>query len=136
MKTLIYLLAIVALAVSCNSTKNATDKNTTVSTAQNTNMPDTIYRLSVSFISIGAGTDKKAKQQYDQYIIQYEQKNKIKLNYEIVNWGREGEIDYCFKLSELNKNQQDQFVTETKEILKSSSLVRFKENTTCRQKRK
>ena len=135
MKTLIYLFAIVALA-SCNSTKNATDKNTALSTSQNINTPDTIYRLSVSFISIGAGTDKKAKQQYDQYIIQYKQKNKIKLNYEIVNWGREGEIDYCFKLSELNKNQQDLFVTETKETLKSSSLVRFKENTTCRQKRK
>lgn len=74
-------------------------------------MPDTIYRLSVSFISIGAGIDRKAKPQYSKYIIEFAQKNKIKLNCEIVNWGREGEVDYCFELTELDEKQQELFLT-------------------------
>ncbi len=135
MKKLIFLIAIITL-FACNSTKKVTDKKTTTSTTQNTITTDTNYRFSVSFISIGAGTDKKAKQQYDHYITEYEQKNKVKLNYEITNWGREGEVDYCFKLVELDKKKQELFIIETKEILKSSSLVRYKENMTCRQKKK
>lgn len=135
MTNLISLFAIITL-FACNSTKKVTDKNATTSTNQNTITTDTNYRFSVSFISIGAGTDKKAKKQYDIYITEYEQKNKIKLSYEIANWGREGEINYCFKLTELDKKKQELFVTETKEILKNSSLVRYKENATCRPKKK
>lgn len=120
----------------CNSTKNVTDKKTTTSKTQNTITTDTNYRFSVSFISIGAGIDKKAKQKYDQYITEYEQKNKVQLNYETTNWGREGEVDYCFKLTELDKKKQELFIIETKEILKTSSLVRYKENMICRQKKK
>ena len=134
MKNLISLFIIVAM-IACNSTKNATDKNAIQSTSQNTSKTDSLCHLSVSFISIGSGTDKKARQEYDQYIIQYEQKNKIKLNYEIIPWGREGENDYCFKLNELNKQQQDQFITETKEILKNSSLVRYSENSINKHKK-
>ncbi len=135
MTNVISLFAIITL-FACNSTKKVTDKNTTTSTTQNTITTDTNSRFIVSFISIGAGTDKKAKQEYGQYITGYEQKNKVKLNYEKTSWGREGEVDYCFKLTELDKKKQELFIIETKEILKSSSLVRFKENTTCRQKRK
>ncbi len=135
MKNLFFLIAIITL-FACNSTKKLTNKNTTTSTTQSTITTDTNYRFSVSFISIGAGTDKKAKQQYIQYITEYEQKNKVKLNYETTNWGREGEVDYCFKLTELDKKKQELFIIETKEILKSSSLVRYKENATCRHKKK
>ena len=135
MKNLIFLVAISTL-VACNSNKKVTDTKTTTSTAQTTVTTDTNYRFGVSFISIGAGTDKKAKQQYEQYIAEYEQKNKVKLNYETTNWGREGEVDYCFKLEELDEKKQELFIIETKEILKSSSLVRYKENMTCHLKKK
>ena len=127
MKNLIYFSAVISI-LACNSTKKATAKNLTSSTSNNINAIDTLYRLSVSFISIGAGTDKKARQDYDQYLTQYEQKNKIKLSYKITPWGREGEKDYCFKLNELNKKQQEVFIAETKEVLKNSTLVRYKEN--------
>jgi len=127
MKNLIYFSAVISI-LACNSTKKATVKNLTPSTSNNINEIDTLYRLSVSFISIGAGTDKKARQDYDQYLIQYEQKNKIKLSFKITPWGREGEKDYCFKLNELNKKQQEVFIAETKEVLKNSTLVRYKEN--------
>lgn len=135
MKNLFFLIAITTL-FACNSNKKVTETKTTTSTTQNAISTDTNYRFSVSFISIGAGTDKKAKQQYDQYIVEYEQKNKVKLNYETTNWGREGEVDYCFKLEELDDKKQENFIIETKEILKSSLLVRYKENMTCHQKKK
>ncbi len=120
----------------CNSAKNVTDKKTINSTNQDTISSDINYRFSVSFISIGSGIDKQSKHKYDQYITEYEQKNKLQLSYETTNWGREGEVDYCFKLTELDKKKQKLFIIETKEILKTSSLVRYKENITCRQNKK
>lgn len=134
MKFLFYLIVVISL-IACNNTKKVTENNTTKSTSNNTNMSEINYRLIVSFISIGEGTDQKTKQKFEQFISQYEKINKTKLNYEIVNWGREGEVDYCFKLIELKEKQQESFVTETKELLKSSSLVNLTENTTCPHKR-
>ncbi|MEI6879916.1 MAG: hypothetical protein WCK82_01055 [Bacteroidota bacterium] len=135
MKNLIFLIAMFAL-FACNSAKNVTDKKTINSTNQDTISSDINYRFSVSFISIGSGIDKQSKHKYDQYITEYEQKNKLQLSYETTNWGREGEVDYCFKLTELDKKKQKLFIIETKEILKTSSLVRYKENITCRQNKK
>lgn len=135
MKNVIFLIAMFTL-FACNSAKNVTDKKTINSTNQDTISADINYRFSVSFISIGSGIDKQSKHKYDQYITEYEQKNKLQLSYETINWGREGEVDYCFKLTELDKKKQKLFIIETKEILKTSSLVRYKENITCRQNKK
>ena len=63
-------------------------------------------------------------------------KNNVKIISEISQWGREGDVDYCFKLTELNILQQDKFIKEAKELLNSYSLVKFYENTTCKRKRK
>jgi hypothetical protein len=57
--------------------------------------------------------------------------NKVDLKVKTLRWGREGEIDYCLKLSELNNQQQVKFIADTKEVLKKSKLVRYYENTTC-----
>ena len=76
------------------------------------------------------------RKQFDQYLADYEQKNKVKLEYEITPWGREGEADYCFQLTALDNKKQDQFIMQTKEVLKKSSLVRYSENVTCRQNKK
>jgi hypothetical protein len=133
MTKLILLFAVITL-FGCNSSKKVTDQNEITPVTENTSTTDANYRFSVSFISIGAGTDKNAIQQFDAYIAEYQQKNKLKLSFEITKWGREGEIDYCLKLSELDKKKQELFITKTKEILQSSSLVRYKENATCRQK--
>ena len=132
MKGLFFFIAIIAL-FACSSAKKTNDKKTTT---QNIITIDTNYRFSVSFISIGEGTDKKAKQIFEQYLEESQKKNNEKLIYKPVNWGREGEVDYCFMLTELDKEKQELFITETKEILKSSSLVRFRENAICRQKKK
>ncbi len=135
MKNLIYMLFLSMAIMACNSSKKATEPNVSEAPVLQRDVPEEVivYRLSVSFVSIGGGTDQKAREKYNQYMAEYEQKNKVKLSPEIAKWGREGEVDYCFKLTELSKKQQDVFVEETKEVLKSSSLVRYTENTTtCR----
>ena len=127
MKNLIYFSAIISM-LACNSSKKATIKNTTTASTQDPITTNTNHYFTVSFISIGTGPDRKAKSKYDQYLIQYEQKNKIKLSYEIIPWGKEGEFNYCFKINELDKKQQEVFIAETKEVLINSTLVRYKEN--------
>jgi len=122
----------ILLAIACNSAKKTTES----STSKTITLPDSIYRFNISFISIGNGIDSKAKQQFNEFITQFNSNNKVAITPEIVNWGREGEIDYCLKLADINNDLQIKFITETKELLKSSKLVRYKENSTCRQKRK
>jgi hypothetical protein len=97
---------------------------------------DSIYRFNVSFISIGSGTDSKAKQQFNDFITQFNNNNKVTITPEIVSWGREGETDYCLKLNDLNIELQNKFIADTKELLKNSKLIRYKENTVCKPKRK
>ena len=120
------------LAIACNSTKKITEN----STAKSTVLPDSIYRFNVSFISIGSGTDSKAKQQFNDFITQFNNNNKVTITPEIVNWGREGETDYCLKLNGLNSELQNKFIADAKELLKNSKLIRYKENIVCRPKRK
>ena len=133
MKHNIFLIALMAL-LSCNSNKQST-QDTTPSMGQNTKPGDIKDRFSVSFISIGAGTDGKAKDQFEQFIPAFEQKIKVKLAFEKIPWGREGEVDYCFDLTGLDTKKQTQFIAETKELLKGSTLVQYKENEPCQQKR-
>jgi len=133
MKHTFFLIALITL-LGCNSNKQTTE-NTTPSMDQNTKPADPNDRFSVSFISIGAGTDGKSKDQFDQFIPVFEQKNKVKLKYEAIPWGREGEVDYCFDLTGLDTKKQTQFIAETKDLLKGSTLVQYKENEPCQQKR-
>jgi len=134
MKITVVLILFLFGFVACNTSKKTTETKSQNQVSQKKPLPDSLYRFTVSFISIGSGTDKNAKQQFIQFIQQFNKKNNVKVNAEIANWGREGETDYCLKLSELNKQQQNQFLTETKEILKSSTLVRYEENSICRHK--
>ncbi len=125
-----FLIFIFNFLFTACSTSDKTIKNSVKAGIIN---PDLITRLSVSFISYGTGIDFETKKIFNDYISNYEIKNKIKLSYEIVNWGREGEIDYCFKLSELKSKQQEKFIADLKETLKNSKLVRYTENKPCKK---
>lgn len=101
--------------------------------------PDPIvtnYRITVSFISIGGGPDYKTKEKFDKYVADFGKKNHVKIKYEQVGWGREGEVDYCFALLELEEPQKSTFVKEVKAMIGENELVKIKENTTCRKPRK
>lgn len=127
MKKYLYILALVPLAA-CHNPKKVPVKQPVTAQQTTGNM-----RFIVSFISIGSGTDREAMRQFDTYITKFEEKNSVKLNAEKTNWGREGEIDYCFKLDELKVKQQETFIKETRELLKNSTRVRYMENSPCRQ---
>ena len=129
MNKILMILTILNTAMfSCKSTKKTTsaDATTTVAastTAENANL----YRLSVSFYSIGGGTDSEAIQKLNHFLTSY----KPTIANETSRWGREGEVNYCFRLSELSKKDQVKFIEEVKKLLASSQLVRIEENKEC-----
>jgi hypothetical protein len=86
------------------------------------------HRVVVSFISIGAGTDSRAREQLGRYIDESEKKFKIYLSYVSKGWGREGESDFLFPLDELNQAQQKEFVAGLKELFKGNELIHIEEN--------
>ncbi len=122
----------IIFAIACNSSK----KTIANKSAQSTTVKDSTYRFNVSFISIGSGIDSKAKQQFNEFVEQFNNKNKVTITPEITTWGREGETDYCIKLEELSSEIQKIFINETKELLKNSKLIRYSENSMCKQRKK
>lgn len=157
MKTLnAFIFAITLMLVSCGSTKNTPQKETTteatpappvtsvvseeaapvVSPANGEREPqtdpkETVYRLIISFISIGEGTDGEARKMMDNVLGIWAEHNQVTLKYDTFPWGREGEVDFCFRLSELNTELQDAFVSEMKEVMKGRNLIQITENQKC-----
>jgi hypothetical protein len=135
-------LALMAGLTSCKpgnqasaTSESADNKETTVSVSNNSDSQSNTSRLIISFISIGEGTDFKAKDTMDVFLARYQDENKKTVKYESVPWGREGEVDFCFKLSELNSKEQKKFVEDIRAKLKFSELVQVSENQPCRQRR-
>ena len=128
--TLYILLSLILSACFCS--KKSSKTQTEVETKESIIPSDSIFKIRISFISIGAGIDGSAVLKFQEFLRNFEATHSLKLNYKIVNWGREGETDYCFKLSEINASQQNQFVVEAKDVLKNSNLVRYKEDCVCR----
>ena len=81
--------------------------------------------LVVSFISIGAGTDYKAKEKLDFYVNDFESKHQVRLNVTIKHWGREGETDYIYDLSKLSRKQCKAFVEEIEALFADNNLVKI-----------
>lgn len=84
-------------------------------------------RLLVSFISKGEGIDYKTSEVFEKFLAEY----RPAVTYEKVHWGREGEIDYCLKLTELSTKDQDKFVQDARIALANKPLVLIEENTPC-----
>ena len=128
--------------VSCKTSKNNSEvkeekKKTETVIASDTHPQSNSnnYRFTISFFSRGNGTDGATIEKLNKFIKEYEEKNKVKLVCEITHWGKEGETDYCLKLSEINPKQQDQFVSDAKTLLQTSNIVTIAENTTCVHKK-
>src|SRR5258708_335160 len=129
---LIILIGILNI-FACSSSKKA---STAVLIKSNDSIKVVNYRLIVSFISTGQGPDIKAKAEFKNYISNFEQSQNVKISYEEIHWGREGESDYCMKLSELNSVQQNNFINGVKNIFNGNKLVFIKENSPCMNIRK
>lgn len=123
----VYLLTIgLFLLGSCQSPRQGQ------ATSSNAAMQD-VYRCTVSFISIGSGIDKVARQNFLSLIARYKNKTGKDIVFHSVSWGREGETDYCLRLAELSAEQQERFISELRDVLNSSTRVRVTENSTCRE---
>ncbi len=92
-------------------------------------------RLVISFYSICCGIDHKAQDELDKFIRRYEKTKRKQLTKTSARWGREGEIDYCLKLSELSPREQKRFISQVRLLLKKSKLVRINENAACQSGR-
>lgn len=92
-------------------------------------------RLVVSFYSICCGIDHQAREKLDKFINNYEKAKGKQLTRSAVRWGREGEIDYCLKLSELSPREQKRFIAKVRSLLKRSKLVHINENVACQSER-
>jgi hypothetical protein len=91
------------------------------------------YRLVVSFISFASGTDGAARKKIDEYIAQFEKEKRVTLAKEVVRWGKEGEVDYCFGLTELSQSDQANFVEKINSL--RSKRVTTQENAPCSHKK-
>ena len=129
----ILLVLLVLFTIACSSVKKPIASE--MQDPKGIAVPDSIYRFTVSFISKGAGIDHKAQEIFTGFLRDVHAQNKDSIIVEIMKWGREGEIDYCFKLNTLTSEQQLQFIEDTKQLLKNSMLIRYKEYSPGRQKR-
>ncbi len=85
------------------------------------------YPLVVSFYSKGEGIDNKVNEAFVKFLASYTKK----IVYEPTHWGREGEIDYCLKLSKLPPAEHADFIKKAKDLLSKSALVHVNENAKC-----
>jgi len=107
------------LSFACKHTKST----------EKTSVPaPTTYRAIVSFGSAGSGIDSKTAAQLESYVISFGKAEGKAIAYEKVNYGKEGEVDYCFPLTELSKGKQGDFVNGLKNLTKSAKIVTVKEN--------
>lgn len=140
MKSIAIITIAIAALLSCKNSKSttATSAATKTQTEMNDNprvdLPDSMYRVIVSFISIGAGTDGKALEQLNQIIDQHQKDFGMPVAKEEIRWGREGEVDVCFKLLGQDKKAKDTFVRNLQEAFKGNELVFVEENTIAKHK--
>jgi hypothetical protein len=140
MKNLFFLAAVFSLAlstISCKSKKESTSSSAATASASpepaatNESKP-VVYRLIVSFISKGAGTDSQKRTAFLDYIAKHPKKPA----YKEMRWGREGEADYGFMLTELDaKKELTGFIEDVKKIADGSDMMVVTENVASRHVR-
>jgi hypothetical protein len=90
--------------------------------AQSTHSKDSLI---VSFISVGTGTDYKAKEKLEAYVKEFENDHHVKLEVSIKHWGREGETDYIYSLQKLSRKDCKVFIEEIKMMFSKNNLVKI-----------
>lgn len=113
---------------STSNTSATSQAATTTNTTKATGDSIPVCRLTVSFISIGAGTDPDGQPTLNKYIQQFMDASGKKIVYDVTPWGREGESDACFSLDNLTPEEQSRFINGMREAFKGRELVRVEEN--------
>ena len=93
------------------------------------------YRIIVSFISWGEGIDPEARKIMENCMSENLENTEKEEVFEAMPWGREGEVDFCFSLSELNEEEQNNFVSSMQKTFEDNKLVQIYENSPAPHKR-
>jgi len=102
--------------------------NPSILTQEQAKAAPATFRLMVTFISIGAGTDPDARNSLDAYILDYKTRTGKSPAYSMIPWGREGEVDCCFGLGELSTTEQEQFIRGLRNAMTGRELIQISEN--------
>lgn len=85
----------------------------------------------LSFYSIGSGKNGRAYTKFNSFIREFNSKNNPKIQYDIIDWGKEGEKDVCFHP---NGNANfNEFIKQIRELLTNEPLIEIKEHGECRK---
>lgn len=91
--------------------------------------------LVVTFSSRGSGIDATAIKKLEDIIVALGL-NKVEITpFEIISWGREGEIDYCFDMSLIDKELAFKLQNKTKSEFSANKLVQIEEHENCPRKK-
>jgi len=125
MKYMFFPMILCAM-IACNNAEEVTSKKQEVSTS--ISVSDSVLRFQVSFISVGSGIDHAAKQQLSDLITNFNTTNQATIVPEIIQWGREGERDFRFKMDGIDLGIQKKFIAESTALLTKNPLVKIYEN--------
>ena len=89
-----------------------------------------VVRLVVSFISKGEGIDETTRLEFEQWLLNYGG-----VTWEITSWGREGEKNYCFRLTNMDARRQEVFVRDVRTFMTDKPLVFVNEWAPCNKRR-
>jgi hypothetical protein len=130
MNNIIYSILFVLLILGSSCKQSKVTKGGDKSDTERVEVTDG-YRMIVSFFSPGNGIDRKM----NQIFLNFVKESYPLATFDVVNWGREGEKDYCFKLNEFAEKDQAEFVKEVNKLIEPSSKVRVSEKTICTHKK-
>ena len=132
----VFLIIVLAVVTGCASKKNPSsnsEKTTQVNSMNDTTSisKNEILPLIVQFYSIGTGVKAETITMLDTYTADFEKASGKKVIYQKVPWGREGEVDACFRLSGLNDEQRQTFISGLKRLYTDEHHVHILENQAC-----
>lgn len=124
-----FLIVLVLFVSACKSKKesHAEHQHSTQIQASDSNV-----FVTLSFISIGSGTDGKTRTAALAYIEKFKQEHSVEITTITKPWGREGEVDYCINLNSLTTEKTTLFITGLKDIVKDKDLVKLQELSECK----
>ncbi|MEN9339871.1 MAG: hypothetical protein RIQ62_1183 [Bacteroidota bacterium] len=103
---------------------NTTSQHTQISAG------DTVKNLVVSFISTGSGIDYQSLPGFEKSVSDFNARQHCQLMYRKKNWGREGEVDYCFEGSDVT--YLSRYYTEVRQKYAANRRIQLKVNGKCK----
>ncbi|NUM50446.1 MAG: hypothetical protein HUU48_04955 [Flavobacteriales bacterium] len=125
----------------CRPSKTMNEnENTSITEKSPTNLTKDVekpkYPLFVSFYSIGEGINTEALEKFESFLSDFLKRNKLdNFGEEKIYWGREGEVDYCIRFTNVSQSICTDFINQAKILMSKYQHVTIKEKNECVHKR-